>query len=550
MNSKYIHSSLAPWCLLSGIKEYYNTADAKVIEGTINEPIEAVIERICSEKPFIIGISCYIWNIKSVFILGEKLKEILPDSVIILGGPEVSYNAKEILQSLSWCDYVVSGEGEYPFAALCKAIIKNESTDIPGVCFRKGKDFVISDPYIESKDPPSPYSDEYFAALNGRIAYLETSRGCPYSCAFCLSGRCGGVRFFDIERAKSEMLLLAKSGTQTIKLVDRTFNANKSRAKELWRFIISEHGKGIPENVCFHFEIAGDILDDEAIEILNNAPKGSIQLEIGLQSFNERTLEYINRKTNTEKLRQNIIKLIAPRNIHIHIDLIAGLPFEDLESFESSFNIAYALYPDMLQLGFLKLLHGADMRELPEKYPCEFSKEPPYEVISTQWTNKAVLKELHCVEDALERLYNSGRFNITLGYLLSASGKTPFELFDGFGKWVSEKSDYSISLDDYTILTYEYFSSISGINKSVLKDMMLIDRISSNASGKIPEILKVKNNNIKKIRLSIESEEKYKRMPGTKRGFALLESEKAAVFADYINRDKITGRYEITKVYY
>ncbi len=545
-----MHSSLAPWCLLAGIKKYYSDADAKVIEGTINEPIEAVIERVYNEKPFIIGISCYIWNIKSVLVLGKKLKEILPDSVIILGGPEVSYNAEEILQNLAWCDYVISGEGEYPFAALCEAISKKNDVSIPGVCFQKNGGYVISEPYIGEDDPPSPYSDEYFSALNGRIAYLETSRGCPYSCAFCLSGRCGGVRFFDTERAKSEMLLLAKSGTQTVKLVDRTFNANKSRAKELWRFIIAEHRKGIPENVCFHFEIAGDILDDEAIEILNSAPKGSLQLEIGLQSFNERTLEYINRKTNIERLRKNIAKLIAPRNMHIHIDLIAGLPFEDLESFKNSFNIAYALYPDMLQLGFLKLLHGADMRELPERYPCEFSKEPPYEVISTEWTNEAVLKELHCVEDALERLYNSGRFNKTLEYLLSASGKTPFELFDSFGKWVNEKVDYSVSLDDYTALVYEYFSDTNGISKSVLKDMMLIDRISTNASGKIPEILKVKNDNIKKIRLSVESEEKYKRIPGIKRGFVLLENEHAAIFADYVDRDKITGRYKITKVYY
>ena len=551
LSSKYVHSPLAPWCLAAGLREFGNkNIEYKIVEGTINEPIEKVAERIAAENPDIIGLSCYIWNIRSVSVLGGMLKSDFPGAKIILGGQEVSYNSSEVLSIYSWCDFVISGEGEYPFAALCAAIAGDGNFDIPGVFRRNGSEIIESEPYIGEGEPPSPYCKEYFDALRGRIAYLETSRGCPYSCAFCLSGRCGGVRFFDIERAKREMLALAKSGTQTVKLVDRTFNAHKERAKDLWRFIIAEHGKGIPENVCFHFEIAGDILDEEAIEILGSAPKGSIQLEIGLQSFNEKTLEYINRKTNTEKLKANIKKLVAPGNIHIHIDLIAGLPFEDINSFGESFNTAYSLRPNMLQLGFLKLLHGAAMREIPEKYPCEFSKEPPYEVISTEWTGRKVLERLHGVEDALERLYNSGRFSGTLEYLLAVTGLTPFEIFDGFGNWVKEKADAFVSLDDYTALVYEYFSEVPGVNNSVLKDKMICDRIASNASGKLPAVLKVKNDNIKKIRLSIESVPENKRLPGVKRGFALLESESAAVFSDYVNKDPVTGRYALRKVYY
>ncbi len=547
--SKYVHSPLAPWCLAAGIRSYCsNEQEYKVVEGTVNEPIEKVFERICAEKPNIIGLSCYIWNIKSVELLGKMLKNALPETTIVLGGPEVSYNPKEVLSSFGWCDFVIAGEGEFAFAKLCDELAENKDfSAVPGLCYRKGEDIVANAFSVGEGEPPTPYCEEYFAALKGRIAYLETSRGCPYSCAFCLSSRCA-LRFFDIYRAKSEMLALAKSGTQTIKLVDRTFNANKARAKELWRFIIANYGGEIPKGICFHFEIAGDILDEESIEILNSAPKGSMQLEIGLQSFNEKTLAYINRKTNTEKLKANIKKLLAPANIHIHIDLIAGLPFEDLESFRESFNIAFNLYPNMLQLGFLKLLHGAAMREDSEKYPCEFCKEPPYEVISTPWVNESDFALLHKLEDALERLYNSGRFIDTVEYVLSVTGKTPFDFFRDFGLYIGEQ--HLVSLDEYTEKTFEYLSSLPGIDKSVLKDKMICDRLCSNSSGKLPAVLKVENPNIKRIRNFIESESENARIPAVKRGFSLLESENAAVFADYIDKDLVSGKFVLKKAYY
>lgn len=508
------------------------------------------MDRIVSESPDVIGLSCYIWNMNSVCILGEMLKNAMPNCVIVLGGPEVSYNPDSVLNKYSWCDFIISGEGEYPFAMLCDSLNTESIKDIPGLCYRNNSQTVISEPYTSDSEPPSPYCDEYFESLNGRIAYLETSRGCPYSCAFCISGRCGGVRFFDIDRAKNEMLMLANSKTQTVKLVDRTFNANKARAKELWRFIISEHGKSIPKNVCFHFEIAGDILDDESIAILNSAPKGSIQLEIGMQSFNEKTLAYINRKTNTSKLNENIKKLLSPANLHIHIDLIAGLPYEDMESFEHSFNIGYGLRSNMLQLGFLKLLHGAEMRENFEKYPCEFSSKPPYEVISTPWMSSDELSVLHKLEDALERLCNSGRFIETVDYSIEKTGLSPFEFFKNFGIYAFEHTNPFCSLDEYTEMAYKYLSSLDGIDPSVLKDKMICDRLCSNSSGKLPSVLKVDNPTIKKIRLSIESNESNRRKPHIKRGFALLESEKAAVFADYENKDPVTGKYVLKKVYY
>ena len=312
-----------------------------------------------------------------------------------------------------------------------------------------------------------------------------------------------------LERVFEDLQIFLDANVKLVKFVDRTFNLNENRYIKIWEYI-KNHYNGITR---FHFEIAGDILKESTLEILQSMPEGAVQLEIGMQSFNEKTLAYINRKTNTEKLIENIRKLLAPGNLHIHIDLIAGLPFEDLESFEHSFDIGYNLRSNMLQLGFLKLLHGAQMRENFEKYPCEFSKEPPYEVISTQWTSEEDLSLLHKVEDALERLCNSGRFIGTVDYILEETGLSPFEFFKRFGIYAAEHSKPLVSLDDYTEMAFEYLSKLDGIEASVLKDKMICDRLCSNSSGKLPEVLKVRNPEIKKIRLAIESEEENRPYP-------------------------------------
>lgn len=550
LNSQYIHSSLAPWCLNAGIKAYCRYGvNAQVVEGTINEKIENAAERIVKQQPGIIGFCCYIWNIRQTKQLIALVKDQLPHAVIILGGPEVSYNAEEILKKESLVDYVISGEGEKPFALLIDAVrFHTDPGTIPGVCYRVNGSVVEQAPNTPGDIPPSPYTEEYFQSLKGRIAYLEGSRGCPYACAYCLSGRCGSVRFYDLERTKKEMLLLAKSGTKTIKLVDRTFNANRKRAYELFEFIIRNYGTEIPDGVCFHFEIAGDLLDDETINLLASAPTGSIQLEIGLQSFNSRTLEAIHRKTDVSVLKNNIQKLTSVGNIHIHIDLIAGLPYEGWDSFAESFNLAYSLQPNMLQLGFLKLLHGTPMRENTKEYQCTYHENPPYEVMETPWLSHDELLRLHHTEDALERLSNSGRFRRTLRYLLQASGETPFELFDGFGAFSAQKGTDGISLDAYTALAFEYFSTLSGINAHILRDRMACDRIATNSSGKLPPALRIKDPLLKKYILNIEQQEKYKPFAGIKRGYAVLYSEQCVVFADYQNQNPTTGEYRIHKI--
>ncbi len=549
LNSKYIHASLAPWCLQSGVEKYCVDINCKVVESTINRDIEYPYRQILEINPKVIGLCAYIWNIDKTLQLAKLLKERLKDALIVLGGPEVSYRAKSVLKEYDFIDCIVSGEGEKPFAKICNAIKNGITLDgIEGVSFKTDHTIIESQPYITNDEPPLPYTNDFFEQLNGRICYIESSRGCPYSCAFCLSGRCGGVRFFDVEKTKHSIIKLSKSGTKTIKFVDRTFNANLKRAKEIWGFIIENYGKEIDKGVCFHFEIAGDILDSEAIEILSTAPKGLIQLEIGMQSFNPKTLEAINRKTNIERLQDNIRKLVSLRNMHIHIDLIAGLPYENLSSFRESFNIAYSLNADMLQLGFLKLLYGAPMREEPDKYPLSFSKQAPYTVIKTPWLSEEEIKSLQNMEDAFERMYGSGRFKYTLNYLIDQSGNNPFDFFFKLGQELIVPPN--ISLNDYVEELFIYLKNSLSIKEAVLRDLLVADKLVSDKSGKIPYALKIEDDRLSVARAKVRKE------IGNTAAVAIIYTKEAAVCigqeevpmvigVDYNKADQITKRYEI-----
>ncbi len=534
LNSKYIHASLAPWCLLSGVRAYsVASVEVKVMESTINSDINAFAEQIINEKPDIISFSSYIWNIEKTLELCKLIKEKI-NCTIILGGPEVSYRAKDVLEKYNFVDFVLSGEGEKSFPIFVDTYINNSDFNkVSGLSFRNNEN-IISVPEEEcTQTPPTPYSEEFFDNLKGRISYIETSRGCPYRCAFCLSGRCSPLRFFDIEQVKTDILKLSQSGTKTIKFVDRTFNAKAERANEILEFILSNYGEKIPEGTCFHFEIAGDILKDSTMEILSKAPKGVFQLEIGMQSFNEETLKAINRKTDTKKLIENIKKLISFGNMHIHIDLIAGLTGEDIESFERSFDIGYSLKANMLQMGFLKLLYGAEMRENREKYPCEFNEKPPYEVTSTPWLSKVEIDKLKKCEDALERMYNSGRFLFTLDYLLNECDFTPFKLFMAFG---NEIDGNKMSLSDYAIHIYYYFKEFADPER--LRETLICDLLSSSSALQIPEIFKIKNDPLYKKVKKHFTEDKTK----LNKIAILYKTEKVFVVNQWSQKD-FNGRY-------
>lgn len=539
LNSKYIHSSLAPWCLYTACKKKLtdDNIDLKVIEGTINEKEEDIYNRIMTEKPDFIGFSCYIWNITKTLELACKLKK--QGIAIALGGPEVSYRQKDILESYSFVDYVLSGEGESVLPGLIEAVSNGKQADIKGVSYRKGSELIISDgEVINFENTVSPYCNEYFESLSGRIAYIESSRGCPFSCAFCLSGRCGKMRFLPLERVKSEMVLLSDMGAKTIKFVDRTFNCNKKRAEEILTFIRDEYGKSIRNGVCFHFEIAADILTQELFEVISGLPVGAVQFEVGIQSFNKETLSKINRKTDVDLVESNVKRLLSYGNCHVHVDLIAGLPLEDYDSFISGFNRAYNIGADMLQLGFLKILHGSPMSEDKENYPCIYGSVPPYEVVSTPWISEAELNKLRICENELERLYNSGRFSRTLGYVTRFM--PAYDLFFGFGQWLNARGEKgSIPLDKYVCLAYEYFSLIRGIDKIKLRDLMILDRISTNNSDVIPACLKVPDERLKKLR----------RLAGKSCSVAILYSENTAVYCDYNEkRNPVTGQWGIKRL--
>ena len=494
LNSKYIHASLAPWCLLAGVKAFCKTnVNAKVVESTINADLDKFVNSI--EKADIYAFSCYIWNIEQTLYVCQKLKQKY-NAKIVVGGPEVAYRAQDVLARYSFVDFVLSGEGEFNFPKLVEALNNSALlSEVDGLTYRE-KGSILSNPeVVYATTPPNPYCKEFYDNLKGRICYIETSRGCPYRCAFCLSGRCSSLRFFDIDTVKENIILLANSGTKTVKFVDRTFNANYRRANEILRFIKENYGTKIPPDVCFHFEIAGDILHQETLKILSLMPKGAVQLEIGMQSFNEDTLKIINRKTDTQKLIKNIKTLLSFGNMHIHIDLIAGLTGEDINSFKNSFNIGYSLHAHMLQMGFLKLFYGSDMRENTDKYPCEYSTTPPYEVTSTPWlTNKEIVALKNC-EDALERLYNSGRFLLTLDYLIGDVGIKPFDLFFDFGNAVNGNK---LSLSIYAQKFFEFYKD--RCNTQILREKIVCDMLKSGCEKHIPEILKIKDPLYKKVK--------------------------------------------------
>lgn len=530
INSKYIHSSLGVWYLKASANEFYDFVE--IVESTIKEDIEKLSDKIKEKNPDIIGISCYIWNINFVKNLLPILRNKCPNSIIFAGGPEVSYNCEDVLLQNKDLNYILSGEGEKPFYQLLKAL--NDNTDLSSVLGLNGRDFTNA-PHITDEEPKSPYTDEYLTALNGRIAYLETTRGCPYSCSYCLSGRLCKVKAFGMERVKNDIEILANSGTQTIKFVDRTFNCMPKRAKEIIDFIIEKNP--VYKGVCYHFEMAGDIITQDIIDSLARADKGLFQIEVGVQSFNEQTLEAVNRKTNISKIENNLTKILSQNNIHVHMDLIAGLPKENIESFEISFNRLFKLRPHMLQLGFLKLLHGTPLEE---ENAGKFNDFAPYEIIENNWLSKADFQSLKYTEDAVERLYNSGRFKNLIEKVLEFEANA-YKLFTDFGTY--SKTQYKTSMEDYVKTVLEYFEKF--IEKEKLIEIMKEQWIIVNSSGKLPVCLQ--NESMGALLKELDREVETKRKKAVKRAAISLENKSIIAWVDYENKDRVTGEYKIYK---
>lgn len=543
LNAKYVHTALSVRYIKAYAEKHCQNVNCTILEETINTKSSVVSDMILKLKPDIVAFSCYIWNINNVIEICARIKEQSPKIIIILGGPEVTYNAEYYLNN-THIDYVQCGEGERPMSVLLDCIALSEVIpDDIGVCYKKDEKIHISVPYCEKNLSliESPYTDEYTETVKGRIAYIETTRGCPFSCAFCLSGGQKGVRCFDDKYVKESIIKLWKSGAHTIKFIDRTFNANKNHANSIISFIL-ENKESMPQNVCFHFEVAADILSDSTMELLLSAPDGLFQIEAGLQSFNHETLEAVSRKTDNDKVCRNVKALAERGNMHIHIDLIAGLPYENLESFKDSFNRAYSVGAHMLQLGFLKLLYGSTLRDQAESFGFEYSNIAPYEIMSTNWLSREDMLVIKDAEDANEKISNSGRFKDTLKYILEVSGKTPFDLFCGFGK------KHSMPLDEYTQLVFEYFSGLPGVNKARLRDIMCCDRLRTNRSGKLPECFKIKDRLLAKVISKLQNKPETKSKSGTKRAVCILYTENMAVYVDYDEKKANNAEYKLNYV--
>ena len=472
-NAKYIHSNLAVYDLQAYAAKYADHIILK--EYTINQQKDDIMRDIYLEHPDVVCVSCYIWNISFVKELMADLTKILPDADFWAGGPEVSYDAEKFLAENPEFTGVMVGEGEETFLELSGHYIEQSPADlkdITGVCYRDGEK-IVHNGWRQIMDLSSiPFIYKDLADFKNRIIYYESSRGCPFSCSYCLSSIDKKLRFRDTEMVKKELQFFIDNKVPQVKFVDRTFNCKHDHAMAIWKYI-NEHDNGVTN---FHFEISADLLREEELQEMSTMRPGLIQLEIGVQSTNPDTIKAIHRTMDFEKLKGIVNRIHSFGNIHQHLDLIAGLPYEDYDSFRKSFNDVYALKPQQLQLGFLKVLKGSHMMEMCQEYEIVYKTREPYEVLSTKWLDYDHVLKLKNVENMVEVYYNSGQFQNTLEYL---EGFFPdaFSIYEGLGRFYMEKGYGDVShtrMRRYEILL-EFLENVPEISMDKVKDQMVYD---------------------------------------------------------------------------
>ena len=471
-NAKYIHSNLAVYDL----KAYSSDYDEHVIlrEYTINQPKDEILKDIYSSGADVVCFSCYIWNISFVRELIRDLVKILPKTAFWAGGPEVSYDAEKFLTEMPEMTGVMVGEGEKTFHDLLEFYIdgKDSLEEISGIAYRTG-DKIIHNGWRELMDLSAiPFVYEHLEKFENRIIYYESSRGCPFSCSYCLSSIDKKLRFRDLELVKKELQFFLDHRVPQVKFVDRTFNCKHEHAMTIWKYIL-EHDNGVTN---FHFEISADLLREEEMELMSQMRPGLIQLEIGVQSTNPETIRAIHRHMDLKKLEHCVNRVHSFRNIHQHLDLIAGLPYEDYDIFHQSFNDVYQMKPDQLQLGFLKVLKGSLMQKEAEVYGIVYKEKEPYEVLSTNWLTYGEVLKLKMVESMVEVYYNSGQFWHTLEYLVPFE-KDAFTFYEKLGSFYEKKGYSEIShsrMRRYEILL-EYLKEETDVPTEVAAQKMLYD---------------------------------------------------------------------------
>ena len=565
LNTKFIHSNLAIRYLKKMADDMVNI---EVEEYTINQSPKHIAADIYKKGVDIVGFSTYIWNIGETLEICEILKLVKPEVKIFLGGPEVSFEGERLLEKNQFIDYIIEGEGEETFRDLTLHLQgKKNIESIDGLIYRENNSIIKNRGRELIKDLnllPSPY-EEVDSSLENKIIYYESSRGCPFNCKFCLSSTIKGVRFLSIERVKKDLDKLIDSRVRQVKFVDRTFNANKKYSREILQHIIDRD----PENINFHFEVTAHLIDDEFLDFIEDVKPGLFQFEIGVQSTNEKTIDAIGRTTDFKRLREVVRRIKSFNNIHQHLDLIIGLPYEDYKSFRKSFNDVYEIGIEKIQLGFLKLLKGSELRLNQEEHGYKYLNRPPYEVIENKYLTYREILKLKSIEEMVEKYYDEGYFKNTVEYIIENYYESPFDFYEDLSiYWDSRELDkVSHSRNRLYEILVEFIKERE-YNLTILENLIKYDYIVNNRSGKFLSSLNRLNLNQNIIHQVLKDQEVLEKLPEEYREKAtkkllknieiekfqirplekkLLDREVYLLFLFKDKNDKVQGEIDISK---
>lgn len=491
LNSKFIHTNLAIRYLNQMVKDIEDI-EVDIREYTINNELDFILKDIYKNDYDVILFSTYIWNVNDIVKLCDNIKKVKPNMKIALGGPEVSYDSEDSMKKYDFVDYILYGEGELVFRDFIKYLkgdIKIE--DVDGIVYRNNKDIIKNKPMklLENLDLiPSPYEKLNKEEYENRIVYYETSRGCPFNCQYCLSSTLQGLRYFSIDRVKKDLKALIDARVSQIKFIDRTFNANKKFAMEIMKFLMENDN----DYTTYHFEVTAHLLSDDMLEFLKDCKEGLFQFEIGVQTTNEKVLDAVGRRDDFSKLSYVVKKIASCRNIHQHLDLIAGLPYEDYKSFENSFNDVFNLGIEHLQLGFLKMIKGTGIRNRADEHEFRYKDYPPYEVLYNKYISYDQILKLKDIEEILERYFNSKNFVLSMRYIIHNFYKqSPFKFFEDFATYFNDNGYFNMSQGKnqlYKILLDFYLEKIN-INSDLFKEIIKYDYISLGKTSNVPAFL-------------------------------------------------------------
>lgn len=488
LNSKFIHTNLAIRYIKESIKDLI---DVDIREYTINNQLDYILKDIYLANYDAVFFSTYIWNVYDIAKICENLKKVSPNIIIGLGGPEVSYDSEEAMQKYRFVDYILRDEGEMVMRDLVKYFKSELQIEtIDGITYRKNNRIIKNktrEPLKELDLIPSPYENLNIKEYENRIVYYETSRGCPFNCQYCLSSAIKGLRYFSIDRVKRDLKNLIDARVSQIKFIDRTFNANKKFAKQIMEFLMeSDNGY-----TTYHFEVTAHLLDDDMLEFLKDCKEGLFQFEIGVQTTNQKALDAVGRRDDFKKLSYVVNKIESYQNIHQHLDLIAGLPYEGYKSFEKSFNDVFALQIEQLQLGFLKLIKGTGMRAMADEFEYEYKNYAPYEVLSNKFISYDEILKLKDIEDILERYYNSKNFSLSVKYIIqNYYSESAFKFFEEFATYFDEMGYFHLAQGKnqlYSILLDFYREKISE-NYDLFMEILKYDYVSLGKISSVPNI--------------------------------------------------------------